>query len=220
MHAAADTQFGSDPCSLTVCRSFRRLIIAALAVTLIAANPSAARAGSLVPGNVGALDYIAFAVDGAESSHGSDRNMWRPEPDGPQGPMQVSAAAAEDVGGGNRFDTVREPSALAGLILPIFIDGMRIGPTLSPPIIGDPVGMDAWIGAGRPSDKFPMTVSLYRMRVLFGSAASNSTLGSRFGIGRRTPRRPLADRLHPSRESVEVEQLYTTIMSQTERFAR
>ena len=30
--------------------------------------------------------------------------MWRPEPDGPQGPMQVSAAAAADVGGGDRFD--------------------------------------------------------------------------------------------------------------------
>ena len=30
--------------------------------------------------------------------------MRRPEPNGPQGPMQVSAAAAADVGSGDRFD--------------------------------------------------------------------------------------------------------------------
>ena len=50
------------------------------------------------------LDRVAFAVDGAESSHGADLRMWRPEPSEPQGPMQVSAAAAIDVGGGDRFD--------------------------------------------------------------------------------------------------------------------
>src|SRR5208282_1883861 len=52
----------------------------------------------------GVLDRIAYGVDGAESSHGGDPGMWRSEPDGPQGPMQVSAAAAADVGGGDRFD--------------------------------------------------------------------------------------------------------------------
>src|SRR6266849_67577 len=51
------------------------------------------------------LDRVAIAVDGAESSHGEDRGMWRPDPSGPQGPMQVSEAAATDVGGsGDRFD--------------------------------------------------------------------------------------------------------------------
>jgi hypothetical protein len=50
------------------------------------------------------LDRVAFAVDGAESSHGLDPGMWRPEFAGPQGPMQVSAAAAIDLGGGDRFD--------------------------------------------------------------------------------------------------------------------
>src|SRR5271169_4627473 len=50
------------------------------------------------------LDRVAFAVDGAESSHGTDLRMWRPELNGPQGPMQVSAAAAIDLGGGDRFD--------------------------------------------------------------------------------------------------------------------
>jgi len=50
------------------------------------------------------LDRIATAVDGAESSHGQDIGMWRQDLSGPQGPMQVSAMAAIDVGGGDRFD--------------------------------------------------------------------------------------------------------------------
>jgi hypothetical protein len=32
------------------------------------------------------LDRVATAVDGAESSHGTDLNMWRPDASGPQGP--------------------------------------------------------------------------------------------------------------------------------------
>src|SRR5258708_6200607 len=56
------------------------------------------------PANSGELDRLAFAVDGVESRHGADPRMWRDELSGPQGPMQVSAAAALDVGGGNRFD--------------------------------------------------------------------------------------------------------------------
>src|SRR5690242_9448652 len=44
------------------------------------------------------LDRVATAVDGAESSHGKDIGTWRPDPLGPQGPMQVSEAAAIDVG--------------------------------------------------------------------------------------------------------------------------
>src|SRR2546421_11955474 len=39
------------------------------------------------------LDRVASAVDGAESSHGKDIAMWRPDLSGPQGPMQVSEAA-------------------------------------------------------------------------------------------------------------------------------
>ncbi|HEX4614546.1 MAG TPA: hypothetical protein VH230_01405, partial [Stellaceae bacterium] len=41
------------------------------------------------PASAADLDRIAFAVDGAESSHGADLRMWRPQPGGPQGPMQV-----------------------------------------------------------------------------------------------------------------------------------
>ena len=50
------------------------------------------------------LDRIAYAVDGAESSHGANPAMWRPNSAGPQGPMQVSDKAARDVGGGDRYD--------------------------------------------------------------------------------------------------------------------
>jgi hypothetical protein len=50
------------------------------------------------------LDHIAYAVAGAESSHGTNPAMWRPNLAGPQGPMQVSEKAARDVGGGDRFD--------------------------------------------------------------------------------------------------------------------
>jgi len=46
------------------------------------------------------LDRVAAAVDGVESSHGKDLAMWRPDPSGPQGPMQVGSAAATDVGVG------------------------------------------------------------------------------------------------------------------------
>ena len=45
------------------------------------------------------LDRVAYAVEGAESSHGTNAAMWRAEPAGPQGPMQVSEKAAVDAGG-------------------------------------------------------------------------------------------------------------------------
>lgn len=61
-------------------------------------RPAAKNADPMAP-----LDRVANAVDGAESSHGNDMAMWRPDPSGPQGPMQVSEAAATDVGGGDRL---------------------------------------------------------------------------------------------------------------------
>ena len=51
------------------------------------------------------FDRIAEAVHGVESRYGTDLRMWRLDDlNGPQGPMQVSAAAAFDVGGGDRFN--------------------------------------------------------------------------------------------------------------------
>ena len=63
------------------------------------------------------LDRVATAVDGTESSHGKDTAMWRPDPSGPQGPMQVGEAAATDVGGGDRFDPTQNRAIVLGTAL-------------------------------------------------------------------------------------------------------
>src|SRR5262252_3647950 len=81
------------------------------------------------------LDRVAMAVDGAESSHGKDPGMWRPDPSGPQGPMQVGEAAATDVGGGNRF-VRRRIVRWAERTWHSSTDGTRTGLTLLPHTIG------------------------------------------------------------------------------------
>jgi hypothetical protein len=48
------------------------------------------------------IDRVVSAVDAAESSHGQDMAMWRSDPAGPQGPMQVP-----DHKGRCRFRTTR-----------------------------------------------------------------------------------------------------------------
>jgi hypothetical protein len=195
---------------------FWRGILGAVAVLWLIGAPSAG-AGSLVFGATGALDQIAFAVDGAESSHGADAHMWRGEPGGPQGPMQVSAAAAIDVGGGDRFD-IAENRMLGRAYLAQLYRRYANWPDAIAAYNWGPGNMDAWIGAGRPIDRFPIAVSLYRIRVLLGSGAP---LGGaailRFGVVRSPPRRSLADRRHPSRESIAVENLYGVIMAESER---
>jgi hypothetical protein len=117
------------------------------------------------PASESDLDRVAFAVDGAESSHGIDPRMWRPEPNGPQGPMQVSAAAAIDVGGGNRFDMVENRQLGRGYLALMY---RRYGnwPDAITAYNWGPGNMDAWIGAGRPIDSFPLEVEHYRDRVL------------------------------------------------------
>ncbi len=187
-----------------------------LALGFAVALSTSAGAGSLLPGNGAGngagLDRVASAVDGAESSHGADARMWRPELDGPQGPMQVSAAAAIDVGGGDRFDET-ENRALGRAYLARLYRRYADWADAVAAYNWGPGRMDAWIDSGRPFDKFPEAVALYRLRVLFASTSSPGSLGlPRLGIGHRQPRRPLADRLRPSRESRAVEQLYGAIM--------
>jgi hypothetical protein len=117
------------------------------------------------PASESDLDRVAFAVDGAESSHGTDLRMWRPEPNGPQGPMQVSAAAAIDIGGGNRFDMVENRQLGRGYLALMY---RRYGnwPDAITAYNWGPGNLDAWIGAGRPIDSFPLEVERYRDRVL------------------------------------------------------
>jgi transglycosylase-like protein with SLT domain len=180
-----------------------------LALAFAVAGSAGADAGSLVPGNAAALDRVAFAIDGAESSHGADVKMWRPERDGPQGPMQVSAAAAADVGGGDRFDPSKNKALGRAYLARLYRRYANWADAIAAYNWG-PGQMDAWIESGRPIDKFPAAVALYRIRVLFAATPS----GRAFAMPgyHMQPRRPLADRLHPSRSSIAVGQLYTAIM--------
>ena len=111
------------------------------------------------------LDRVAFAVDGAESSHGTDLRMWRPEPSGPQGPMQVSAAAAADLGGGDRFDMTANRQLGRAYLARLY---RRYGnwPDAIAAYNWGPGNMDSWISIGRPIGNFPLEVERYRDRVL------------------------------------------------------
>ena len=130
--------------------------------------------------------------------------MWRAEPDGPQGPMQATPAAASDVGGGDRFDG-QENRALGRAYLAHMY--RRYGTWLDAVAAYNwgPGHMDAWISGGRPFDKLPPAVERYRIRVLYGSP-----LGAlRLGNVHLQPRRPAADP-HNGRGAVEL--LYPEIM--------
>jgi Transglycosylase SLT domain len=111
------------------------------------------------------LDRVAFAVDGAESSHGADPRMWRAEISGPQGPMQVSAAAAADIGGGDRFDSTENRQLGRAYLAHLY---RRYGnwPDAIAAYNWGPGNMDSWIGSGRPIINFPLEVERYRNRVL------------------------------------------------------
>jgi len=111
------------------------------------------------------LDRVAFAVDGAESGHGADLRMWRPELGGPQGPMQVTAAAAFDVGGGDRFD-LTENRALGRAYLARMYRRYGNWPDAVAAYNWGPGNVDAWIAGGRASSKLPLEVERYRNRVL------------------------------------------------------
>jgi len=111
------------------------------------------------------LNRVATAVDGAESSHGEDIGMWRPDPSGPQGPMQVSEAAATDVGGGNRLDLTQN-RAIGRAYLAQLYRRYRNWPDAIAAYNWGIGKMDAWVKAGRPPDKFLVGVAGYLRRVL------------------------------------------------------
>jgi transglycosylase-like protein with SLT domain len=113
----------------------------------------------------GELDRVAFAVDGAESGHGSNLAMWRAELSGPQGPMQVSAAAALDVGGGDRFD-VRQNRLLGRAYLALLYQRYGNWPDSIAAYNWGPGNLDQWIAAGRPVDRLPLETARYLLRVL------------------------------------------------------
>src|SRR5690242_6371675 len=111
------------------------------------------------------LDRVAIAVDGAESSHGKDLAMWRADPSGPQGPMQVSEAAATDVGGGDRFD-LEQNRALGRAYLALLHQRYGNWPDAVAAYNWGMGKMDAWIKAGRRPDQLLAEVAVYQSRVL------------------------------------------------------
>ena len=114
------------------------------------------------------LDRVASAVDGAESSHGKDIAMWRPDPSGPQGPMQVSEAAATDVGGGDRFDLTQN-RALGRAYLAQLYGRYKNWPDAIAAYNWGPRNTDTWVKAGRPLEKLLAGVAAYTTRVLHDS---------------------------------------------------
>jgi len=165
----------------------------------------------LEQGRAATLNRVAYAVEGAESDHGADPHMWGPDPGGPQGPMQVSAAAAEDVGGGDRFDE-RENRALGRAYLAQMYRRYGSWPDAVAAYNWGPGNMDSWISGGRQFDKFPLAVEAYRMRVLAGSSLGTGRL-----FVHRQPRRPAAD---PHNRRAAVVRLYTEIMRSSEHALR
>jgi Transglycosylase SLT domain len=169
-------------------------------------------AGPLTAGGNAELGRMALAVAGVESSFGTDPAMWRTDPDGPQGPMQISAAAALDVGGGDRFDAAVNETLGRSYLAELH---RRYGdwPDAVAAYNWGPGNMDAWIARGRPIDGMPAMVALYRFRVIrvafFGPAALDMP---RPGLAHRQPRRSLSDMRHPTRATLVVERLYGTIL--------
>jgi hypothetical protein len=131
-----------------------------------------ARTGQLPAKDAVPIDWVASAVDGAESSHGQDIAMWRPDPSGPQGPMQVTAAAATDVGGGDRFDLFQNRAIGRAYLQQLF---WRYGnwPDAIAAYNWGMGKMDAWVKAGRPSDRLLVGVAAYLRRVLHESGLCN-----------------------------------------------
>jgi Transglycosylase SLT domain len=120
------------------------------------------------PANGGELDRIAFAVDGIESRHGADMGMWRTAADGPQGPMQVSAAAALDVGGGDRFD-MRQNRLIGRAFLAKLYERYGSWPDAIAAYNWGPGNLDRWISQGRPVDRLPLETARYLLIVLRNS---------------------------------------------------
>ena len=144
-----------------------------------------------------ALDRVAHAVDGAESSHGEDLTMWRPDPAGPQGPMQVSEPAAADVGGGDRFDST-ENRAIGRAYLAQLYRRYQNWPDAIAAYNWGRGNLDNWVKAGRPADKFVVGVAAYLRRVLHDSGMCDRPMatpavrpGARIPAN-RNPREPPA----------------------------
>jgi hypothetical protein len=216
------------------CRFSSRVLPLLVLVTIVGANNSAlaGERGAARPaaGGSGALDRLGDSVEGAESSHGGDPRMWHSDPNGPQGPMQVSAAAAADVGGGDRFDEAQN-RALGRAYLAGMYRRYGSWPDAVAAYNWGPGHMNGWIGNGRPADKLPPAVARYQTRVLVtaglpangldaGVGRPANTRLSRLAMLRALAQREMAARRRASVGSDEVALLYTELMRATAPTAR
>jgi len=176
--------------------------------------------------DTGALDRMSFAVEGAESGHGDDPGMWHFAPEGPQGPMQVSAAAASDAGGGDRFNETQN-RALGRAYLARMFRHYGSWPDAVAAYNWGPARIDRWISGGRSFDKLPLAVVRYQTRVLAEvglqpiGACDDAFAGIRSRLARLRllhleAKRQLAERRrHDHRADAAVELLYAEIMRPT-----
>jgi hypothetical protein len=170
-------------------------LLALLGLTLAGSLPQLARADTMHPdgrmlanGHPAAmmpgLDLVARAVEGAESSYGADKRMWQLDLRGPQGPMQVSQAAAFDVGGGDRFNPGENRELGRAYLAEMF----RRYNNWEDAVIAynwGPRNLNQWLAAGRPPDGLSVSIKSYLGRVM--REAQNLALG-----------RPLVANLPPS----------------------
>ena len=162
------------------------------------------------------LASVAGAVEGAESSWGRKPRMRRADPQGPQGPMQITAAAAADVGGGDRFD-LQQNRALGRAYLGRMYSRFGSWGDAVAAYNWGPGRIDDWIRNGRPAAGLPFAVERYRERVLYGAPIAGEPTGSPGlrvarlrGIAHAQPtRRPGP----PTAADREVAMLYTQVMS-------
>lgn len=190
-----------------------RWLVPLLPLLLATGNPGfAAEGGGSSPG----LAAVASAVEGAESSHGRNPRMWRPDSQGPQGPMQITAAAASDVGGGDRFDPEQNRALGRAYLEHMFRRFGSWGDAVTAYNWG-PGRLDGWIRTGRPPDRLPHGVERYRQQVLSGSSAPEAfggVAGPRrprlLGLAHAQPRRAPGP---PSSADRQVEALFAQVMS-------
>jgi transglycosylase-like protein with SLT domain len=124
------------------------------------------------------LDRVVYAVDGAESSHGRDPKMWRSNPIAPQGPMQVSEKAAQDVGGGDRFD-IAQNRAIGRAYLALLYRRYGNWPDAVSAYNWGRGNLDNWIKAGRPAQKLLPAVAAYLARVIREAGMCSPQNGTR-----------------------------------------
>jgi len=132
-------------------------------------HPMTGDAARFFPDSAPSLDRIAAAVDAAESNYGTNPRMRRADPDGPQGPMQITAAAAADVGGGDRFDPGANLTLGRAYLTRMYRRYGRWADAIAAYNWG-PRHMDAWIHEGRRADRLPAAVARYTGLVLLASA--------------------------------------------------